>query len=185
MDKGFTVVDKDVNAVSNEVVEYTELTGEPTIEELKMDEATLLAGVLGAAADNDAYRWISISRPDPKKPGENIVFFRFRVKALDEKRIKKMAEAYTTKTKNRQGILVASGFREVDFNTEFIYAATHPEDRKAIWDNQSIQRDLGVDSFRGCIDKVLKAGEKERVVEIIAQISGYDDAATVELVKNS
>ena len=182
MNKGFRLVDNE--PVGDEVVEYTEQAGEPTAEDLRASETALLAGVLGAAADNETYGYVCINRPDPKKPDEIKTFFRFRVRALDEKRIKKLGEVYTTKTKNRAGVMVASGFKETDFNTEFIYTATHPDDRKAIWDNPSIQRQLGVSNWRDCIDKVLKAGEKEKTVEIIAQMSGYDDTATIELVKN-
>ena len=182
MEKSFRLIDD--APMSDEVVENAEPVGEPTAEELKAHEAALLAGVLSAAADNETYSWACIVRPDPKNPDHDKEYFRFRVRALDERRIKKMGEVYTTKTKNRAGIMVANGFKEPDFNTEFIYTATHPDDRKAIWDNPVIQKSVGVTGWRECIDKVLKAGEKEKVVELIAKISGYDDSATIELVKN-
>ena len=167
------------------VEDDVETTGEPTVEELKMDEAAILAGALGAAKDKENYGLVVIARPQPD--GTSKTFFRFRVKGYEDKVMRKMMDSYTPKIKNRQGLMVSNleGFKNPEFLTHFIYEATHPEDKKALWDNSKLQDTLEVKGWRATIDKVLKAGEKDTVADIIGTLSGYGAVTGgVELIKN-
>ena len=49
------------------------------------------------------------------------------------------------------------------------------EDRKKLWDNRKAQEALDVLSGVDMIDAVLLSGEKDRIIDVINEISGYDD----------
>ena len=66
------------------------------------------------------------------------------------------------------------------YRAALIYEATLPEDRKKLWDNKDAWealRNKGKQIVRGVdvIETCLKAGEKDKVIDVIDKLSGYDD----------
>ena len=49
------------------------------------------------------------------------------------------------------------------------------EDRKKLWDNKKAQEALNVLQGVEMIDAVLLSGEKDRIIDVINEISGYGD----------
>ena len=77
----------------------------------------------------------------------------------------------------------------VKYNSEIIYQATVAEDRAKTWDNKGLWsklNDAGHDILTGTdvIDIVLKSGEKERIINEIDKLSGYNGNFEEVTVKN-
>ena len=66
-----------------------------------------------------------------------------------------------------------------------IYTATIDEDKNKIWDNPDFKSAKGIVQGVESIDLLLKAGEKERVLEKISGISGFsEEVDDEEAIKN-
>ena len=76
----------------------------------------------------------------------------------------------------------------VKYQSEIIYRATVAEDREKLWDNRDVWDALNAKKDRimnglDVIECVLKAGEKDKVLEAIDKLSGYEENLE-EVVKN-
>lgn len=161
------------------------------MEETKRDELLAnediilrdVAGVLEAMETIVQYEVFEVIR-DGKK------LFSFRVRGLDDEEFEKCRDQATKVAKDRRlgAIAIPKEFNTAKFNSLVIYTATHPEDRKAIWDNKELWNKANVVAGWQLIDKVLKRGEKEKVIELIEKLSGYTDEEnedSIETLKNS
>jgi phage xkdN-like protein len=72
----------------------------------------------------------------------------------------------------------------VRYRSQLIYEATLPEDRAKLWDNRQMWEAVNVASGIDAIDKILKSGEKDKILEQLDAISGYDNSELEETVKN-
>ena len=77
----------------------------------------------------------------------------------------------------------------VKYRDMLIYEATIPEDREKLWDNKKVwdaMRNNGLQIMNGLdvIEYSLIAGEKEKIVEQIDRISGFEDDSLEEVTKN-
>ena len=138
---------------------------------------------------------IDIARPvkdangDPT--GETRVFFSFRIKPLSEEEYTECRKKWTKYKKNRQfGVVMPEDTDTVKFRDQLIYKATVPEDRDNLWDNKKAwaayeKKGHQIMSGLDIIEYSLKAGEKDRIVDMIDKISGYDDEVLEDVVKNS
>lgn len=168
------------NIKDEELQEIKELEG-GVLEKLKNNEdlepLSLEEGLLSAAADiTDSTYPIEIIRGGQK-------FFGFRIKPISQKKIETLRTKCTVKSKKR-GVEYATDFDETRFLSEMIYEATIPEDREKIWGNPVIREKYNVIGFQA-VDVLLKAMEKEQVIEYIEQVSGADSSVTFgELTKN-
>lgn len=61
------------------------------------------------------------------------------------------------------------------YKSWLIYLATTEEDQKQIWGNPALMSKLGIYQPWESIDKLLTLGDKTKLVEKIADISGLDD----------
>ncbi|MCL2487423.1 MAG: hypothetical protein FWE80_01930 [Oscillospiraceae bacterium] len=150
-------------------------------EEILMNEGDLLAGLLSAGKgrdDEQNYRMIRIKR-------NGKLLFEFRVRPVTEEESQACLKNATKYSTNKPGQpKVAIDRDNALFRSHLIYGATVNEDRAKVWDNKKAQDGLGVLRGVDMIDKVLLAGEKNRVFEAIESISGYDEDAE-ELAGNS
>lgn len=142
-----------------------------------------VAGVLEAMETIIEYKVFEVIR-DGKK------LFSFRVRGLDDSEFEKCRDQATKTAKDRRlgNLAVPREFNTAKFNSLVIYIATHPDDRKAIWDNKDLWERAKVVAGWQLVDKVLKRGEKEKVIELIEELSGYADEeseSTEETLKNS
>ncbi|WP_027717301.1 phage tail assembly chaperone [Desulfovirgula thermocuniculi] len=155
-------------------------------EELLAAEGSILkdvAGVLEAMETITRYEVFEVVR-DGKK------LFSFRVRGLTSEEMEKCTDQATKTVKDRRygNLAVPKEFNAAKYRLLMIYTATHPDDRKALWDNKTLWEKAGVLAGWQLIDKVLKPGEQEKVVKLIEELSGYSDeeAETVEeTLKNS
>lgn len=67
----------------------------------------------------------------------------------------------------------ANGKLIISYRNALIYEATVKEDRERLWDNHEAWRRLDVINGVELIGRVLKAGEKDAILEYIDKISGY------------
>ncbi len=142
-----------------------------------------VAGVLEAMETIIEYKVFEVIR-DGKK------LFSFRVRGLDDSEFEKCRDQATKVAKDRRlgSLAVPREFNSAKFNSLIVYTATHPDDKKAIWDNKDLWAKADVVTGWQLVDKVLKRGEKEKCIELIEELSGYSDEdaeATEETLKNS
>ena len=102
--------------------------------------------------------------------------FVFRVRPVSEEESIKCHDHATKFAPRKRG----QPKREIETNTSLfrswlIYTATVDEDRKKLWDNKKAQEALNVLQGVEMIDAVLLSGEKDRIIDVINEISGYGD----------
>jgi hypothetical protein len=154
--------------------------GASTQEEILMSESELLQGLfeLGQEKDNAVnYRKIRI-----KRDGKLKLEFRIRPITEDEsQRCLRQATKYAPVKSGQPKRAIETD--NALFRSHLIYTATVDEDRARIWDNKKAQDALDVLYGVFMIDKVLLAGEKDRVIDVIDEISGYNEGLD-DLAKN-
>lgn len=158
----------------------------PTKEEVLQNEDSLLRGLMEASNfknDEAFHKKIEIKRG-------NRVLFSFTVRPLDEEEELACARKATKQIPHPNGIKYGTIDGRMDtakFRSLKIYTATIDEDRARIWDNKQFQMQFDVMTGVEMIDKVLRSGDKDVVVDIISQISGStsnDAVTTEEIAKN-
>ncbi len=152
-------------------------------EELLAVEETALqdiSGVLQAMDTMEEYEPFKVVRNGKE-------LFSFRIRGLDDEETEKCRTDATKMVKNKRlgGMSVPADFNAAKYSSLLIVAATHPEDKKLIWDNKDLQKRASAVSAWQMVDKVLRSGEKERAIELIEKLSGYDEDGLIETIKNS
>ncbi|ADQ06511.1 conserved hypothetical protein [Caldicellulosiruptor hydrothermalis 108] len=153
-------------------------------EELLANEETMLqdiSGVLEAMQTIETYETFTVVRNGKK-------LFSFRVRGLGEDEVEDCRKKATKMVKDRRvgGLALPQEFDSAKFSSLLIYTATHPEDKAKLWDNKTLWEKAGEDILSGyqLIDKVLKRGEKDAVIELIEKLSGYEETL-IDTIKNS
>ena len=146
-------------------------------------ENDFISGMLAAAAyKNDELRQINIT-------SDGKLYFSFKVHALGEEEANKCRKKYTKYVRNKQiGIKFAEETDTAKFRSSLIYHATVEEDRIKLWDNQQVWEGLRkqgvlVVTALDVIEAVLLGGEKDRVIDEINKLSGFD-SENLEEVEN-
>ena len=177
--------------IENEETRTTEIdmTEAEADEVLKADmaenEADYLAGLLDAAEDAvEEIREITIVR-------NGKIYFTFSIHALSDEELYEIRKKYTKYVKNkRTGTKVAEGVDTAKLRSSMIYNATIAEDQKKLWGNKKvhkalIQKGKHIINALDVIEKALLPGEKEYVLSVLDELSGYDSEETkVETAKN-
>ena len=145
-----------------------------TQDEILMSESDILSGLLDLGKtknETENYRKIQIRRDGALK-----LEFRVRPITEDESQIclKNSNRYAVTKPGQPKRVLESDGAK---FRSWLIYTATVDEDRAKVWENRAAQSALGALQGVDMVDKVLLAGEKGRVLDIIDEISGFNDEA--------
>lgn len=157
---------------STEKFDFEAGVEEQTQEDILMDERAILQGLIDAGREKDdasTYETIEIRRAGK-------LYFRFRIRPITEEESLQCHDQATKYAPRKRG----QPKREIEtnnakFRSWLIYVATVEEDRKKTWDNKKAQDALGVLQGADLIDAVLLPGEKDRVIDRINVISGYDD----------
>jgi hypothetical protein len=161
-------------------IEEVELTEEENKGQLRTYEDDILKGLLAAAnykTEEDNIHPVEIAR-------NGVVLIKFNIRPLSEEEYQQCKEKYTKYVRNKQlGIKFPENTDSVRYRSALIYQATVDEDRAKIWDNKNAWKALNVLSGIDLIDKILLAGEKDAVLEIVDKISGYS-VTTEEVAKN-
>lgn len=166
--------------IKKTTVEEVEMEEETTNNLLRSFEGDILGGLLAAADyknSEDEIVNIEIAR-------RGIVFFAFRIRPLSEDEYVKCKERYTKYVRNKQiGIKVPEDTDSTAYRSALIYEATVAEDRDKLWNNKEAWKKLDVVTGTALIDKVLKPGEKDMILNKLDEISGYSSALE-EVSKN-
>lgn len=153
---------------------------QPTQEQILMSESELLRGLIEAGNEKDSeasYERIQIKRGGKLK-------FEFRIRPISEEESLACHDHATKFAPRKRG----QPKRKIEtnmskFRSWLIYTATVDEDRAKLWDNKQAQQAFNVLQGVDVIDCVLLSGEKDRIIDRINEISGYDDEAD-ETAKN-
>jgi len=163
-------------------IQDADLTEEEAKAQLRTYEGDILKGLLAAADfrdDEDNVVPIEIAR-------NGVVLFTFRIRPLSEEEYNLCKEKNTKYVRNKQlGIKFPEDTNATRYRSSLIYEATIAEDRTKIWDNKEAWRAPKINVTNGIdmIDKVLRAGEKDAVLNKIDEISGYSSTLE-EVAKN-
>lgn len=165
-----------------EVKEY-ETSEEDTNALIRANEEDFIQGLIDAAnfASDETQR-IEIIR-------EERFFFAFRIRPLNSEEYEKCRRKHTKYVRNRQlGMKMPDETNRVKYQSAIIYEATVDEDKAKLWDNRKVWDALNAKKDRimnglDVIEYALKAGEKEKILEAIDKLSGYDDNLE-EVAKN-
>ena len=171
-----------------EQVEDREFTEEETRNQMRLQEEDLIQGLIDAADySTEEQKTIEIIR-------EGRLFFRFRIRPLCEDEYNRCKKKYTKYVRNKQfGMKLPEDTDNTKYRSALIYQATVKEDREKLWDNKRVwealrNKELQIMNGLDVIEYSLKAGEKDRILEVIDEISGYGDALEEvrqeEVIKN-
>jgi len=164
----------------NASVEEIEMGAEADKNIIRSYENDILGGLLAAANfqnDEDEIVPVEIAR-------NGVVMLKFRIRPLSEDEYNKCKNRYTKYVRNKQiGIKLPEDTDNVMYRNALIYQSTVDEDRAKLWDNKEAWRKLDVLNGVELIGKVLKAGEKDAILDKIDEISGYSSVLE-ETAKN-
>lgn len=154
-------------------------------EDMEANEDDYLHGLLDAAEDaEDETVKIDIVRSGKR-------YFSFTVHPISDEDAYAIRKKYTKYAKNRnRGVKVAEEVDMAKYRSSLIYNATVAEDREKLWDNKSVQDGLRrkgkhIINALDVIEAVLLPGEKERILEVIDELSGYGSESTqIDTAKN-
>lgn len=133
------------------------------------DNEQLEQSIVNALLEAGSWRKDDVRREIIIRRGEKNLFT-FKVEPLDEDGWKKCRRQNTRNKGKRTEELDDSRFL-----SQVIYEATIAEDKERLWKNRDVWKDLNATNGIDVINFILKPGEKSKVVEVIAGISGYDD----------
>ena len=165
------------NKAQNATVETVEMKEEDTKAMFAQNADQILTGLLEAANYDNAEE--EVHPVEIVRNGKTL--FKFRIHPLSEEAFSRCRKKYTNYKRNKQiGIKFAEDTDTTRYRSQIIYEATVKEDREAVWDNRQAWKKLDCLTAVDLIDKVLKAGEKDAVIEKIEMISGYDSTVALE-----
>lgn len=179
--------DKALEAIENEDtdIEVGAKDTEQAEEEVQKFNGTVFDALLAAAGyeeDNEERYRIRIVR---KRGGVDTEYFSFFIHPLSEEKINIIRKRNTKVKRDRRYGIDREKVDNVRMRSQLIYEATADEDREVLWNDREAWKKLGVLNGIDLIDKVLLAGEKDRIIESIETISGYGSDEELEtLVKN-
>lgn len=117
------------------------------------------------------------------------LFFAFNIRPLGAEEYERCRKKHTKYVRNRQlGMKMPDDTDRVRYQSALIYTATVEEDRAKLWDNKNVwntlrDREFQVMNGLDVIEFALKAGEKDKIIEAIDALSGYE-ASSIEEIEN-
>jgi len=163
-------------------------------DEILMQESDILKGILecaGGITSDESYSFIDVRKgedesgayrrvvtysdePLPFLENERVLV-RFRVRGLLQDEYNKCKEEATKYVRNKQygGIKMPVDTDVVKFYDKLIYTATHDEDKAKIWDNKDAWKPLNIVTGSDMVSKLLLAGEKDAIIEVLDKKSGF------------
>ena len=155
-------------------IDNTEYTEEEAKSVIKANEENFIQGLIDAVGfGNTETQRIEIVRGGR-------LFFAFRIHPLNADDYNRCREKHTKYVRNKQiGMKLPENTDSTKYRSEIIYQATVKEDREKLWDNKTIwealrDNDVQIMGPLDVIEYSLLAGEKDRVLEAIDQLSGFD-----------
>jgi hypothetical protein len=118
------------------------------------------------------------------------LYFAFNIRPLSSEEYDQCKKKHTKYVRNKQlGMKLPEDTNRVKYQSAIIFAATVDADRANLWRNKKVwdalnNKGLQIMNELDVIEYTLKAGEKDRVIEAIDKLSGYDDNNLEEVAKN-
>lgn len=172
----------DTAETTAEVREET-FTEEETKAQLRVNEEDFIQGLIDAASiSDDETQRIEIIR-------NGRLYFAFSIRPLCSEEYDKCKKKYTKYVRNKQlGMKLPEDTDRIKYQSALIYQATVDEDREKLWDNKKVwealrDKDIQIMGPLDVIEYSMRAGEKDRVLEAIDTLSGYDSNIE-EVAKN-
>lgn len=156
-----------------EIKDFTGLSQVPAGER-RYAEEDLLTSLLAAAEFKDSEE--AVVPVEIRRAGR--VYFTVHLHPLSDEDIKAARKKSTKYGKNPLGSKYPPIEKERDqkkFNSWLIYLATTQEDQKKIWGNQALLDKLELVEPVDAVDALLLAGEKDRLVDTVTNLSGFDE----------
>lgn len=140
----------------------------------QFNENNIVEALMGAAAfrSNDNLREVVIQRGDRE-------LFRFKIHGVDEDTVNKCRKL-ATKNRGRRDETV-DWLRNA---ANLIYEATVDDDKQRFWNNREVWQKLDCVTGSDVVMKCLTPAERAKIVEVIENISGYDDNGLDDFIKN-
>lgn len=165
-----------------EVREY-ETDTEETKALIRANEEDFIQGLIDAAEFvSEETQRIEIIR-------EGRLFFAFNIRPLSSWEYEKCKKKHTKYVRNKQfGMKLPEDTDRIKYQSAIIYEATVDEDKEKLWDNRKVWNALNARKDRimnglDVIEYTLKAGEKDKILEAIDKLSGYESNLE-EVAKN-
>lgn len=168
---------KSVSLMSNAAeveIDDTEYTEEEAKSLIKANEENFIQGLIDAVGFRDT----ETQRIEIVRGGK--LLFAFRIHPLNADDYNRCREKHTKYVRNKQlGMRLPENTDSTKYRSEIIYQATVKEDREKLWDNKTIwealrDREVQIMGPLDVIEYSLLAGEKDRVLEAIETLSGFD-----------
>lgn len=157
---------------------------EDTMALMRANEEDFIQGLIDAAGfAAEETQCIEIIR-------EGRLYFAFNIRPLSSEEYEKCRKKHTKYVRNKQlGMKMPEDTDRVKYQSEIIYVATVDEDKERLWDNRKVWNALNARKDRimnglDVIEYTLKAGEKDKILEAIDKLSGYEDSNLEEVAKN-
>lgn len=181
--KGVTIGSGETENTAGQNLEEVNISEEEKNGIIRANEEDFIQGLIDATGFSETERQpIEIIR-------EGRLFFAFSIRPLGSEEYDKCRKKHTKYVRNKQlGMKMPEDTNRIKYQSAIIYQATVEEDREKLWDNRKVWdalNDKGFQIMNGLdvIEYSLKAGEKDRILEEIDKISGYE-ANLEEVAKN-
>lgn len=170
------IVNEDTQAENTApAVEEVELDAEETRNQIRIHEEDFIQGLITASNyASEETQHIEIAR-------KGKVYFAFDIRPLSEEEYDNCKKKWTSYVRNKQfGMKLPKETNSVKYRASLIHTATVEADREKLWDNKKVWEALrakGLQIMNGLdvIEYCLKAGEKDKVLDCIDALSGYDN----------
>lgn len=156
------------------------VTGLENAENRKDAEYDLVKALLESADYKTAEE--NITEAEIKRAGKFMFSVRLHpISEPDARMARKKATSYMPNPNNKKLPPVEKEFDTAKFNSWLIYLATTEEDQQKIWGNPAIMQKFGLAQPYESIDVLLTLGEKQRLADLVTEISGLnDDGETID-----
>jgi len=157
-----------------EIKEKANVTGLDTAANRKEAEYDLVESLLKASEFRTSED--NITEADIKRDGK--VLFTVRLHPIGETEARQARKKATTYMPNPNGKKlppIEKEFNATKFSSWLIYLATVEEDQKNIWGNPAIMSKFNIIDPVDTIDILLMYGEKDRLSNLVGEISGMVD----------
>lgn len=181
--KGITIGEGNAAENTSAKVAEVETSEEETKALIRTNEEDFIQGLIEAAGfASEETQKIEIIRSGK-------LYFAFSIRPLGSEEYDKCRKKYTKYVRNKQlGMKMPEDTDRIKYQSAIIHKATIDADREKLWDNKKVWKaleDKGYQIMSGLdvIEYTLKAGEKDKILEAIDALSGYE-ANLEEVAKN-
>lgn len=158
----------------SEAIEKANVLGLDNVENRKEAEYDLVSSLLEAAEFKTSED--NITEAEIKRNGK--VLFSVHLHPISEpdaRVARKKATTYMPNPNNKKLPPIEKEHNTALFSSWLIYLATTEDDQQKIWGNPAIMQKYGLMEPVEGVDKLLTYGEKQRLADLVAKISGMDD----------